>query len=48
LLGLRRVLRLRAEGRAIPPPGGETAASVRRWSTFVAPGLSASLAAGAG
>jgi (R)-2-hydroxyacyl-CoA dehydratese activating ATPase len=36
LLGLRRVLRLMAEGRAIPVPGGETATSARRWSTFVA------------
>jgi predicted CoA-substrate-specific enzyme activase len=35
LLGLRRAERLLAEGRAIPAPGGETAATVRRWSTYV-------------
>lgn len=36
LLGLRRVERLRAEGREIPPPGGEEPASTaRRWSLFV-------------
>ena len=35
-LGLRRVERLRAEGRPIPSRGGE-AAAVRRWSTFIAP-----------
>jgi (R)-2-hydroxyacyl-CoA dehydratese activating ATPase len=36
LLGLRRVERLRTEGRAIPTRGGE-AFAVRRWSTYVAP-----------
>jgi (R)-2-hydroxyacyl-CoA dehydratese activating ATPase len=50
LLGLRRVERLLAEGREIPPPGSEGPAQVtRRWSLFVhaaqepalAPGLKA-------
>jgi predicted CoA-substrate-specific enzyme activase len=36
LLGLRRVERLLAEGRAIPAPGGEGASTVRRWSSYVA------------
>ena len=38
LLGLRRVERLQAEGRAIPAPGGDDmtgGAETRRWSTFV-------------
>jgi predicted CoA-substrate-specific enzyme activase len=40
LLGLRRVERLYAEGRAIPPPGGEgstgaTIHTTRRWSVFI-------------
>jgi (R)-2-hydroxyacyl-CoA dehydratese activating ATPase len=35
LLGLRRVLRLRAEGRTVPVPGSEAAAVGRRWSTYV-------------
>lgn len=37
LLGLRRVERLLAEGRAIPAPSGEASATVRRWSSYVAP-----------
>jgi (R)-2-hydroxyacyl-CoA dehydratese activating ATPase len=36
LLGLRRVERLLAEGRAIPAPGGEEASTMRRWSSYVA------------
>jgi predicted CoA-substrate-specific enzyme activase len=43
LLGLRRVERLLAEGRAIPTPGDEGASTVRRWSSYVA---SAGVAAG--
>src|SRR6266536_528409 len=39
LLGLRRVERLYAEGRDIPPPGGEgpdtTVHTTRRWSVFI-------------
>ncbi|HEU5366925.1 MAG TPA: acyl-CoA dehydratase activase [Ktedonobacterales bacterium] len=38
LLGLRRVERLRAEGGAIPAPGGDSitgGTTSRRWSTFV-------------
>lgn len=38
LLGLRRVERLLAEGRAIPAPGGDGTtggSTARRWSTFV-------------
>lgn len=38
LLGLRRVERLLAEGRAIVPPSGEGAFKARRWSTYVAQG----------
>ncbi|HEU5438013.1 MAG TPA: acyl-CoA dehydratase activase [Ktedonobacterales bacterium] len=37
LLGLRRVERLLAEGRAIPAPSGEASATVRRWSSYIAP-----------
>ena len=37
LLGLRRVQRVRAEGREIPPPGGDAPGTVRRWSTYVPP-----------
>jgi predicted CoA-substrate-specific enzyme activase len=37
LLGLRRVQRLRAEGRAIPAPSGKGAPATRRWSSYVAP-----------
>jgi hypothetical protein len=39
-LGLRRMEKLLAEGRAIPAPGAETAEGTqaqRRWSTFVSP-----------
>lgn len=36
LLGLRRVNRLLAAGRAIPAPSGETTTTVRRWSSYVA------------
>ena len=40
MLGLRRVERLYAEGREIPPPGGEglsdtTVHTARRWSVFI-------------
>jgi predicted CoA-substrate-specific enzyme activase len=43
LLGLRRVQRLLAEGRAIPAPGDEGASTERRWSSYVAPvGVAAS------
>jgi (R)-2-hydroxyacyl-CoA dehydratese activating ATPase len=35
LLGLRRVERLIAEGRAIMPPSGESEFKARRWSTYV-------------
>lgn len=41
LLGLRRVERLLAEGRAIPAPGGEGASTMRRWSSYVAPAVDA-------
>jgi predicted CoA-substrate-specific enzyme activase len=41
LLGLRRVERLLAEGRAIPVPGGEVTVTARRWSTYVAPAAAA-------
>lgn len=44
LLGLRRVERLLAEGRAIPAPGGEEGSTVRRWSSYVAPTLAAEAA----
>jgi predicted CoA-substrate-specific enzyme activase len=37
LLGLRRVQRLLAEGRAIPAPGDDGASTERRWSSYVAP-----------
>ena len=35
LLGLRRVERLIAEGRAILPPSNESEFKARRWSTYV-------------
>jgi hypothetical protein len=35
LLGLRRVLRLLAEGRGIPAAGGSTSPQAHRWSTYV-------------
>ena len=44
LLGLRRVERLLAEGRAIPAPGSEDGSTVRRWSSYVAPTLLAEAA----
>jgi predicted CoA-substrate-specific enzyme activase len=44
LLGLRRVLRLLADGCEIPAPGGETATAVRRWSTYIAPATVAAVA----
>jgi predicted CoA-substrate-specific enzyme activase len=40
LLGLRRVQRLLADGRAIPVPNGEdVSVTVRRWSSYVTPAV---------
>jgi hypothetical protein len=41
LLGMRRVERLLAEGRAIAGPAGESEIKPRRWSTYVAPTMKA-------
>jgi len=51
LLGLRRVERLLAEGREIPPPGGEgpadaTQHATRRWSLFVPASQEVSISSG--
>lgn len=40
VLGLRRVARLLADGQPIPTPGTAASGTVRRWSTYVAPGAS--------
>jgi len=51
LLGLRRVERLLADGREIPPPGGEgpadaTQQATRRWSLFVPASQEVSISSG--
>lgn len=43
LLGLRRVERLIAEGRAILPPSGESEFKARRWSTYISPSAATTL-----
>lgn len=45
LLGLRRVERLLAEGRAIVPPSGAEEFKARRWSTYVAQDTAAAVSA---